>query len=211
MRAAARAAASHCPLAARRGVSGRAAASARAEGAPPLAYTLAYTLAPAAPTVYAQVTAASNCATLARARGAAFARRIARRVPPLPEGCEPEASRVAAAVEELLAAAEAAAAAAAAQSKGDAAASAAAAAPRVVFAGHGDPLLRLECVEAVSRAVRRARPRVRLRANSSGLLPAGCAPRVAAAVDEVSLLLHAADEGVCGVAWPLAARPLPRG
>ena len=154
-----------------------------AAGAP----TLAYTLSPLAPTVYAQVTAASNCATLVRARGAEFARRIAQRVPPLPPGCEPDAARVAEEVAELLARAEAAER----DRRGaeDARAS-------LVFAGHGDPLLRLDCVEAVSRAVRAARPHVRVRANTSGLLPPSCAARVAAAVDEVSVLLHAADEGV---------------
>ena len=68
----------------------------------------------------------------------------------------------------------------------------------VCFAGAGEPLLRLTCLEQVARQIRDARPDITLRLNTNGLIPSSEADSVAsrlksAGIEATSVALATAD------------------
>jgi len=70
--------------------------------------------------------------------------------------------------------------------------------PGVVFAGLGDPLLRLDTLLEAAEGIRDVVPGVALRVSTNGLVPAAAAQEVAVAlhtagIDEVTVALNAAD------------------
>ena len=126
--------------------------------------------------LYVALTNQANSVSLMRSRGPSFA--MSGDFAPLAEGVEPDASTVARAVQEAFDSAP--------EPFSD-----------VVFAGAGEPLLRLRVLEAAASLIRE-RHAVRLRINTNGLVPASGAPDTAtrlkeAGISSASVALMTAD------------------
>lgn len=120
--------------------------------------------------VYVALTNRTNTTSLLQARGPGFVMPAASGFAPLPPKFEPEAAEVLAALEPAL------------HPDTDERVSA------VVFAGVGEPLLRIRVLEGVATALSAAHGSVALRVNTNGCMPASEAPGVALRLKKAGLM-----------------------